>query len=69
MSGHGGRTTTKRRTKMKEENNKKPVCMKIDADLWRQFKACAVINGLKLAEMVEKALIDEVKLMEGKKNA
>ena len=54
---------------MKEENNKKPVCMKIDADLWRQFKACAVIHGLKLAELVEKALIDEVKMMEGKKNA
>ena len=54
---------------MKEENNKKPVCMKIDADLWRQIKACAVINGLKLTEMVEKALIDEVKLMEEKKNA
>ena len=53
---------------MKEEN-KKPVCMKIDADLWRQFKACAVINNYKLAELVEKALIDEVKLMEGKKNA
>ena len=54
--------------KMKEEN-KKPVCMKIDADLWRQFKACAVIHGLKLTELVEKALIDEVKLMEVKKNA
>ena len=54
---------------MKEENNKKPVCMKIDADVWRQCKACAAINGLKLAELVEKALIDEVKLMEVKKNA
>ena len=53
---------------MKGEN-KKPVCMKIDADLWRQFKACAVIHGLKLAELVEKALIAEVKLMEANKNA
>ena len=63
-----GQQQQKRRTKMKEEN-KKPVCMKIDADLWRQFKACAVINGMKLAEMVEKALIDEVKMMEVNKNA
>ena len=53
---------------MKEEN-KKPVCMKIDADVWRQIKACAVIHSLKLAELVEKALIDEVKMMEVKKNA
>ena len=54
---------------MKEENNKKPVCMKIDADVWRIFKVCAVSNNMKLAELVEKALIDEVKLMEDKKNA
>ena len=53
---------------MKDEN-KKPVCMKIDADVWRIFKTCAVANGLKLAVLVEKALIDEVKLMEGKNNA
>ena len=59
----------KRRTKMKEENNKKPVSMKIDADVWRIFKTCAVANGLKLTVLVEKALIDEVKLMEGQKNA
>ena len=59
----------KRRTKMKEENNKKPVSMKIDADVWRIFKTCAVANNYKLAELVEKALIDEVKLMEGNKNA
>ena len=71
MSGHGGRTTTttKRRTKMKEENNKKPVSMKIDADVWRILKICAVANNYKLTELVEKALIDEVKLMEVKKNA
>ena len=54
---------------MKEENNKKPVCMKIDADVWRIFKVCAVSNNMKLTELVEKALIDEVKMMEGKKNA
>ena len=54
--------------KMKEEN-KKPVSMKIDADVWRIFKICAVANGLKLTELVEKALIDEVKKMEGKNNA
>ena len=58
----------KRRTKMKEEN-KKPVSMKIDADVWRIFKACAVANGYKVAELVEKALIDEVKMMEEKNNA
>lgn len=51
------------------ENNKKPVSMKIDADVWRIFKTCAVSNGLKVTELVEKALIDEVKLMEEKKNA
>ena len=71
MSGHGGRTTTttKGERKMKEENNKKPVSMKIDADVWRIFKTCAVANNMKLTELVEKALIDEVKLMEVKKNA
>ena len=71
MSGHGGRTTTtttKGEGKMKEEN-KKPVSMKIDADVWRIFKVCAVANNMKLTELVEKALIDEVKLMEVKKNA
>ena len=54
---------------MKEENNKKPVSMKIDADVWRIFKACAVAHSYKLAELVEKALIDEVKKMEEKDNA
>ena len=54
---------------MKEENNKKPVCMKIDADVWRIFKICAVANNYKLTVLVEKALIDEVKKMEGKNNA
>ena len=57
----------KENKKMKEEN-KKPVCMKIDADVWRIFKVCAVANGLKLAELVEKALIDEIKKMEEEKN-
>ena len=64
----GQQQQQKRRTKMKEEN-KKPVSMKIDADVWRIFKTCAVANNYKLTELVEKALIDEVKLMEGKKNA
>ena len=54
--------------KMKEDN-KKPVCMKIDADVWRIFKTCAVANGYKVAELAEKALIDEVKKMEEKDNA
>ena len=54
---------------MKEENNKKPVSMKIDADVWRIFKTCAVANNYKLAELVEKALIDEIKKMEEKNNA
>lgn len=53
---------------MKEEK-KKPVSMKIDADVWRIFKTCAVANGYKVAELVEKALIDEVKMMEEKNNA
>lgn len=53
---------------MKEEN-KKPVSMKIDADVWRIFKACAVSNNYRVAELVEKALIDEVKKMEEKNNA
>ena len=71
MFSHGGRTkqTKKENKKMKEENTKKPVCMKIDADVWRIFKVCAVSNNMKLAELVEKALIDEVKMMEGKNNA
>ena len=54
---------------MNEENKKKPVCMKIDADVWRIFKTCAVANNYKLADLVEKALIDEVKKLEGKNNA
>lgn len=66
---NNNKTTTKGERKMKEENNKKPVSMKIDADVWRIFKTCAVANGYKLAELVEKALIDEVKKMEGKNNA
>jgi hypothetical protein len=53
---------------MKEEN-KKPVCICIDTELWRKVKACAAINGCKMAEMVEKALKDEIKMMEGKNNA
>lgn len=54
---------------MKEENKKKPVCMKIDADVWRQFKICAVANNFKMTDLVEKALKAEIKMMEGKTNA
>ena len=53
---------------MKEEN-KKPVCAIIDVDVWRKIKALAAVSGLKMAEMVEKALKDEIKMMEEKQNA
>ena len=69
MAGQNNNNNKKGELKMKEENNKKPVSMKIDADVWRIFKTCAVANGYKLAELVEKALIDEVKKMEEKHNA
>lgn len=65
---------------MKEENSKKPVCMKIDEELWRKVKSTAAINGLKIAELVEQALRhelvgmkqalgEEVRMMEGNRNA
>ena len=69
VDGQQQQNNKKGERKMKEENNKKPVSMKIDADVWRIFKTCAVANNYKLAELVEKALIDEIKLMEDKKNA
>ena len=65
---------------MKEATNKKPVCMKLDEELWRKVKSTAAINGMKLAELVEqalrheltrmeKALGEEVRMMEGNRNA
>lgn len=65
---------------MKEENNKKPVCMKLDEELWRKVKSTAAINGMKLTELVEQALRhelermkqalgEEVRMMEGNRNA
>lgn len=51
---------------MKEESKKKPVCMKIDADVWRKVKVLAASEGIKMTDLVEKALKDEIKMMEGK---
>ena len=75
-----GRTEAKGDTRMKEGINKKPVCMKLDEELWRKVKSTAAINGLKLAELVEQALRheltrmkqalgEEVRMMEGNRNA
>lgn len=58
----------------------KPVSMKLDEELWRKVKSTAAINGLKLTELVEqalrheltrmeKALGEEVRMMEGRRNA
>ena len=58
----------------------KPVSMKLDEELWRKVKSTAAINGMRLTELVEqalrheltrmeKALGEEVRMMEGKKNA
>jgi hypothetical protein len=55
----------KRKTTMKEEEKtKKTVCVCIDVELWRKVKACAAIEGRKMAEMVEKALKDEIRMKE-----
>ena len=65
---------------MKEGINRKPVCMKLDEELWRKAKSTAAINGMKLAELVEQALrhelvrmkqelVEEVRMMEGNRNA
>lgn len=65
---------------MKEAINKKPVCMKLDEELWRKVKSTAAINGMKLAELVEQALRheltgmkqalgEEVRMMEGRRDA
>ena len=65
---------------MKEGINRKPVCMKLDEELWRKAKSTAAINGMKLAELVEQALrhelvrmkqtlVEEVRMMEDNRNA
>lgn len=72
-------TATQKENKMKEQN-KKPVCMKLDEELWRKVKSTAAINGLKMAELVEQALRheltrmeqmlgEEVRMMEGRRDA
>ena len=74
-----GRANIKGDTRMKEQN-KKPVCMKLDEELWRKVKSTAAINGLKLTELVEQALRheltrmekmlgEEVRMMEGRRDA
>ena len=58
----------------------KPVSMKLDEELWRKVKSTAAINGLRLTELVEqalrhelarmeKALGEEVRMMEGRRDA
>ena len=72
-----GTTEAKGDTKMKEI---KPVSMKLDEELWRKVKSTAAINGMRLAELVEqalrheltrmeKALGEEVRMMEGRRDA
>lgn len=72
-------TATQKENKMKEQN-RKPVCMKLDEELWRKVKSTAAINGLKMAELVEQALRheltgmekmlgEEVRMMEGRRDA
>ena len=63
-----------------KEQNRKPVCMKLDEELWRKVKSTAAINGMKLTELVEQALRheltrleqmlgEEVRMMEGRRDA
>ena len=58
----------------------KPVSMRLDEELWRRVKSTAAINGLRLTELVEqalrheltrmeKALGEEVRMMEGRRDA
>ena len=58
----------------------KPVSMKLDEELWRKVKSTAAINGMRLTELVEQALRhelarmekmlgEEVRMMEGNRNA
>lgn len=74
-----GMTEAKGDTRMKEQN-RKPVCMKLDEELWRKVKSTAAINGLRLTELVEQALRheltrmeqmlgEEVRMMEGRRDA
>ena len=74
-----GMTAQKENTRMKEQN-RKPVCMKLDEELWRRVKSTAAINGLRLTELVEQALRheltrmekmlgEEVRMMEGRRDA
>ena len=74
-----GRATAKGDTRMKEQN-RKPVSMKLDEELWRKVKSTAAINGMRLAELVEQALRheltrmekmlgEEVRMMEGRRDA
>ena len=74
-----GMTEAKGDTRMKEQN-RKPVCIKLDEELWRKVKSTAAINGMKLAELVEQALRheltsmekmlgEEVRMMEGRRDA
>ena len=63
-----------------KEQNRKPVSMKLDEELWRRVKSTAAINGLRLTELVEQALRheltrmeqmlgEEVRMMEGRSDA
>ena len=63
-----------------KEQNRQPVCMKLDEELWRKVKSTAAINGMKLTELVEQALRheltrleqmlgEEVRMMEGRRDA
>ena len=58
----------------------KPVSMKLDEELWRRVKSTAAINGMRLTELVEQALRheltrmekmlgEEVRMMEGRRDA
>lgn len=58
----------------------KPVSMKLDEELWRKVKSTAAINGMRLTELVEQALRhelarmekmlgEEVRMMEGRRDA
>ena len=63
-----------------KEQNRKPVCIKLDEELWRKVKSTAAINGMRLADLVEQALRheltrmeqmlgEEVRMMEGRRDA
>ena len=58
----------------------KPVSMKLDEELWRKVKSIVAINGFRLTELVEQALRheltrmekmlgEEVRMMEGRRDA